>query len=97
MRPDQSVVHRKVFAPWYDTETICIISIFFLLLVFLFSLVGVSVCGENPEFRDHVWMPVFLLFASGIVLVSITIRLTRRTLARYQNRYLKDFSSDGFE
>jgi hypothetical protein len=97
MRPDQSVVHRKVFAPWYDTETVCFIGIFFLFLVFLFSLAGVSVCSENPEFRDHVWAPVFLLFASCIVLLSITIRLTRRTIARYQNRYFKDFSSEGLE
>ncbi|MFO7557574.1 MAG: hypothetical protein R6X10_01980 [Desulfobacterales bacterium] len=97
MRIDHSVVHRKVFTPWYDTETICILLIFFLFLVFLFSLAGISVCGENPEFRDHVWIPVFLLFASGMVLVSIIIRLARRTLDRYQNRYLKDFSSDGLE
>jgi len=97
MRPDQNAVHRKVFAPWYDTEAVCFITMIFMFLVFLFSLVGFSVCGENSEFREHVWVPFVLLFTSGIVLVSITIRLTRRTISRYQDKYLKDFSSDGLE
>ena len=97
MKPDQNAVHRKVFAPWYDTETACSITMFFMFLVFLFSLAGVSVCGEYPEFNKHIWVPGFLFFASSIVLVSITIRLTRRNISRYQDRYLKDFSSDGLE
>jgi len=96
-RSDQNAVHRKVFAPWYDTEAVCVITMFLMFLVFLFSLTGVSVCGENPEFREHVWMPFVLLFASSIVLVSIAIRLGRRIVSRYQGKYPVDFSSDGLE
>lgn len=95
MRPDQHVVHRKVFAPWYDTEAMCVVTILFSFLVSLFCFAGISVCSETGDFQDHVWLPFVLLLMSGGLVVSIMIRLIKRYISRYQNRYLKDFSGSG--
>lgn len=94
MRVDQNVVHRKVIAPWYDTEMSCFISIFVLFLVFLFSISGIFVAGENPAYHEFVWVPIVLLLLSAGTMVSIIIRVVRRYVSRIQNRYLKDFSSN---
>ena len=92
MCPDQSVVHRKVVVPWYDTEAVCFLTIVVLFLVFLFAVSGITVASEDPEFYRHVWLPVLLLVMTSGVMVSIAVRLVRRYVGRYQNRYLKGFS-----
>ena len=92
MRPDQNVVHRKTLTPWYDTDTLCFLTVAFALMVFLFSIVGISVCGENPVYRPFFWLPTTLLLMSGGLILSIAVRLTKRLISRYQNRYLRNFS-----
>jgi len=97
MSPDQNVVHRKVVVPWYDTEAVCFFTIFVLFLIFLFAIIGISVASEEPDFHRHVWVPIILLILSSGVMVSITIRLVRRYVTRFQNRYLKEFSHNPLE
>ena len=92
MSPDQNVVHRKVVVPWYDTEAVCFSTLFILLLIFLFAIVGISVASEEPDFHQHVWVPIILLALSSGVMVSIAVRLVRRYVTRFQNRYLKEFT-----
>lgn len=95
MSLDQNVVHRKVFAPWYDTDTMCAITMLFAVLVMLFCLAGISVCEKQGEFQNYIWIPALLLTMSVVLFVSILIRLVRRVTIRHQNRYLKDFSGTG--
>ncbi len=92
MRLEQNVVHRKVLAPWYDTETVCFLTIFLLFLCFLFSIAGVSVASERADYHGYVWVPLVLLFLSAGTMVSVAIRVVRRYVNRIQNRYLKNFS-----
>ena len=92
MCPDQNVVHRKIVVPWYDTEAVCYLTIFVLFLIFLFAVTGISVASEDPEFHRHVWIPILLLIMTSGVMISIAVRLVRRYISRYQNRYLKEFS-----
>lgn len=96
MRPDQNVVHRKTLTPWYDSDTLCILTVAFALAVFLFSIVGISVSGESPVYRDFIWLPTALLLTSGSLVFSITVRLAKRLIGRYQNRYLRNFSGNSF-
>ncbi len=97
MRLEQNVVHRKVLAPWYDTETACFFTIFFLFFVFLFSISGVTVASERADFHGYVWVPLVLLFLSAGTMVSVAIRVVRRYVNRIQNRYLKNFSHNPLE
>jgi len=78
MRIDQNPLFRKVFVPWYDSEMICSIVIFFMFLVFLFGFAGISVARENIEYSEYVWVPVLLMVMSGGVIISTTIRLIKR-------------------
>ncbi len=87
--PQQTVVHRKVFAPWYDTETACFITIAVLALVLLFSVAGIFTAYENTAFHPYVWVPILLSIMCLWVLLSIAIRLVKRYIVRMNSRYLK--------
>jgi hypothetical protein len=54
------------------------IVITFMMLVFLFGLVGISVTREIEQYHNHVWVPVVLVVLSAGVMVSAIIRLIRR-------------------
>ena len=83
MRIDQNPVFRKAIVPWYDSETACLIVIFFMFLVFLFSCAGISVARANIEYHEHVWVPVLLVVMSGGVIIFTTIRLIKRYSRRF--------------
>jgi hypothetical protein len=88
MRYDRKPVYRKLIVPWYDSETVCFIVIVFMLLVFLFSLAGVSVARDNTQHNAHLWLPILLVLLSGSVVITTVIRLIKR----YRYRYSKDLN-----
>jgi len=75
---DPNPVFRKVIVPWYDSETFCIGLIVFMVAVILLGLAGISVAHEKMEYRDYIWVPVFLVVMSSIVIISVSIRLIKR-------------------
>jgi hypothetical protein len=83
MRIDQNPVFRKAIVPWYDSETACLIVIFFMFLVFLFGCAGISVARANIEYHEYVWVPVLLVVMSGGVIIFTTIRLIKRYSRRF--------------
>ena len=83
MRIDHSPLFRKVIVPWYDSEAACYIVIFFMFIVFLFGVAGISASRENIEFHEHVWVPVLLMVMSGGVIISTTTRLIKRYSRRF--------------
>ena len=86
MRYDEKPVYRKLIVPWYDTKTACLIVIVFMLLVFLFGLVGISVAGENTEQYAKIWLPLLLIVMSATIIITTVIRLTKR----FKHRLSKD-------
>ncbi|MFQ5485331.1 MAG: hypothetical protein ACE5DO_08380 [Desulfobacterales bacterium] len=78
MRLDEKPIFRNIIVSWYDSETICFIVILFMVFVFLFAMVGLSVSGEIVEYNDFIWIPILLIVLSGWVIVSTVIRLIRR-------------------
>jgi putative effector of murein hydrolase LrgA (UPF0299 family) len=92
MRLEQNAVHRKIFSPWYDTESMCLVAILFSVLVFLFCLAGISVCNEKEDFQNYIWFPTLLMMMSSGLFLSLFIRLIRRYVTRYRNRNLNDLS-----
>ncbi len=84
---DRNPVHRKLINPWYDSRTLCLAIILFMLLVFLFALVGVRSAWESTAFREMVWLPALLAILSGAVVLSTTVRLVKR----WKRRHVRDW------
>ena len=78
MHLDQNPVFRDVIVPWYDSDTLCVASIVFMILVFLFGIVGAMVAYEKSEFQDYLWVPLLLAVLSAGTAVSISSRLIKR-------------------
>jgi len=83
MRIDQNPLFRKAIIPWYDSEAVCIGVIVFMIIVFFFGVVGISVVRENAEYHGYVWIAVLLVVMSAAVIFSTTIRLIKRHARRY--------------
>ena len=83
MRYDQKPVYRKLIVPWYDSETVCVIVIVFMLLVFFFALAGITVAAEKVEYHTHIWLPSILMLLSSAVIISTVIRLIKRYRYRH--------------
>ena len=78
MLSDRSPVFRKIIIPWYHSRTAYLLVIFIMLLVLAFGMMGISVAGEKAEYLDYVWVPLALVFLSGIIILTTIIRLLRR-------------------
>lgn len=83
MRIDQNPVFRKTIIPWYDSEVVCIVVIVFMILVFFFGVVGITVARENAQYYEYVWIAVLLVVMSGGVIFSTIVRLIKRHARRY--------------
>lgn len=83
MRINQNPVYRKTIVPWYDSETVCIGVIVFMVIVFSFGAVGISVAWETAEYHGYVWIAALLVVMSGWVIFSTIIRLIKRHARRY--------------
>ena len=83
MRIDQNPLFRKTIIPWYDSEAVCIVVIVFMMIVFFFGVVGISVARENSEYHGYVWIAVLLVVIIAAVIFSTVIRLIKRHARRY--------------
>lgn len=77
-----SPVHRRELFPWYDTDFACILLVFAMVVVALFSAVGLTVVWAEPAFAPHLWVPAVLLALSLLAAGSLSFRLVRRQLRR---------------
>lgn len=82
--PDQNPLFRRIILPWYDTDTACVLTGVFLLLVFLFALAGVSVAFETPDGGRRAWVPAALLIFSAAGIASVCLRLFRRHVSKFK-------------
>jgi len=82
MGQQPSPVHRRELFPWYDTDIFCVLMIFGMVVVALFSAVGLTVVWEEPAFGPHLWVPAVLLALSLLAAGSLGLRLIRRQLRR---------------
>ena len=83
MRYDEKPVHRKLIVPWYDNRLTCLIVILSMLVVFLFSLSGITAAGESPIRHKVIWLPILLMGLSASVIISTVIRLFKRIKHRF--------------
>ncbi len=82
MSLESKPMFRKVIYPFYDSDTACIVIIILMLLIIMFSIAGISVAREVPQYNGYVWVPVVLAIMSSIILLPAVIRLIKHYLAR---------------
>ena len=78
MPVDKNPVFRKAVIPWYNSTGVYIIMIIFMLLVFFFALVGISVTREYPEYQGYAWVPAVLLAMSAGIIITTAARIIKR-------------------
>jgi hypothetical protein len=85
MSLESKPMFRKVIYPFYDSETACILIIVLMLLILMFSIAGISVAREAPQYNGYVWVPVVLAIMSSIILLPAVIRLIKHYLSRFSH------------
>ncbi len=69
---------RKAFIPWYQTEPVLVLTLFFALAVLLFSMAGIVAALETPRYYAYLWVPCLLGGMSLAIILAMLIRLIRR-------------------
>ena len=78
MRLDPNPLFRRIIMPWYDSLTMCWAVLVAMVAFSLFSLAGISVARQIPEYNRYQWLPWLLLILCLFVGASICVRLVRR-------------------
>lgn len=82
MKLSKNPSFRKVVTPWYNSDPFCLVISIFLSLVFYFSTVGIGVALEDQQYQRYCWVPITLMFLSGILLVTNLFRILSRMVSR---------------
>jgi hypothetical protein len=78
MRLDPNPLFRRVITPWYDSNSLCGILLLAMLVVIIFSVVGIVAAREYTSYYGYIWVPTTLLVLSLFVFLSVTVRLIYR-------------------
>ena len=78
MQLEQNPFFRKSITPWYDSNLSCILLIGFMILVFLFAVVGIFLGISNELFNEYTWFPGLLAGLSFFLIVKVYYRLKNR-------------------
>lgn len=78
MRLDPNPLFRRVIMPWYDSTPVCWILLVAMVGLIFFSITGIMVAQNTPEYNYFEWVPWVLLSLSVIFGLSVTWRLVQR-------------------
>jgi hypothetical protein len=85
MAPESKPMFRKVIYPFYESVTACIVLIIIMLILIIFSITGISVAREEPQYHGYIWVPVTLLILCAAILVPAATRLIKQYLSRFSH------------
>ncbi len=78
MRLDPNPLFRRIIMPWYDSPPVCWGVLVAMVALVLFSLAGIVVARNIPEYHRHLWVPWMLFGLSVFVGCSVAFRMIRR-------------------
>ena len=84
MRPSGLLLEKKQILSWYETTPVYIILALFSLGTLIFSLTGIRVAMEIPDFERYVWIPRLLLALSALLILFSSVHLIKRMIDRYR-------------
>ncbi len=79
MRLDPNPLFRRVIMPWYDCTPLCVLLCAAMVVLVFFSVTGLVVAQNTPEFRRFAWVPGLLLLLSLFMVLSLSWRLVQRS------------------
>jgi ABC-type transport system involved in cytochrome c biogenesis permease subunit len=79
MRLDPNPLFRRVIMPWYDSPPVCWVSLLAMAILLFFSVTGIVVAENNPDYSRFVFVPIVLLVLSGLMIFSLSSRMIRRS------------------
>jgi hypothetical protein len=82
MHLSRNPVFRKAVIPWHHSTTIYLVGVFAMLLILLFGLAGIAVARESETFQAYIWVPILLVVLSGALIISLSVRLIRRSITK---------------
>ena len=82
---EKSPFFRKVIVPWYDSETVCLVTIILMVALFWFGVLGIWVARESETYYswEYLWVPIGIVAMSCVVIVTTTFRLIKRFAFRF--------------
>lgn len=86
MRPRSLVLEKKRIVAWHDTVPAYIILALFSLGTVLFSVTGIKVARECPEYSQYAWVPWLLLVMSVVIFIASVSRLLHRMILTLRER-----------
>ncbi len=86
MRPSGLVLEKKRIPAWYDTSPVYVGLFLFALATAVFSLTGIKVAHDTPEYNRYVWVPCLLLAMSTLLMVTGGFRLLHRIYSKLRDR-----------
>ena len=86
MRLDPNPLFRRIMMPWYDSTPLCWLLLLAMVVLVLFSWVGIGVVANNPSYNKGAWMPWTLLVLSLFVALSVACRLIFRYIEGAQRK-----------
>lgn len=78
MRLDPNPLFRRVIMPWYDSTPLCWMLCAVMVVLVIFSITGLVVAQNTPEFKRFAWVPGLLLLLSLFMVLSLSWRMTQR-------------------
>lgn len=78
MRLDPNPLFRRIIMPWYDSTLLCWMLLLCMVALLLFSITGIVVAMDNPDYHRYVWVPWVLASLCFFVGFSVAYRLVRR-------------------
>ena len=78
MRLDPNPLFRRVIMPWYDSTPVCWMLLAAMVGLSFFSITGIMVAHDTPEYNRFIWVPWVLLSLSVIMGLSVAWRMIQR-------------------
>jgi hypothetical protein len=83
---EQSPLFRKKISHWYESRIVCFFLIIFMDAVFMFSAAGVTTARDISEYQRYIWLPIFLMLMSGVVMLSLSLRIIRELIQEHPKK-----------
>ena len=70
---------RKIIIPWYIGRPVLWALLIVMVLVVIFSAIGIAVAQNNPNYRPFIWVPILLLALSTVMAFTTFFRIIQRS------------------
>jgi|AntRauTorckE6833_2_1112554.scaffolds.fasta_scaffold88776_1 hypothetical protein len=78
MKKDEKNFSGRIIPPWYDSDGLCFLILYSMILIFIFSVSGIFTALKSDHSDLFIKIPVLLCTMSFYLIVSVLVRLIKR-------------------